>query len=881
VTGDARIEDGGQATLTLLNNPSGVAVDASGNFFFTDRSRVHMVTTSTGVITTVAGNGTSGYIGDGGLAVLARLNSPTGVCVDGSGNIYIADALNNRIRLVTRSTGIINTVAGGGMNRGIGDGGLAASASVSFPRAVTVDASGNIYITDTYNHRIRMVTKSTGIITTVAGGGIRGYRGDNGQATSATLFVPSGVAVDASGNVYIADNYCIRMVTKSTGIITTVAGNGTRGYSGDGGLATAAKLDWTESVTVDASGNVYIADTYNHRIRMVTKSTGIITTVAGDGARGYNDDGGQATSASLNIPSGVAVDTSGNVYIADTDNNRIRMVTKSTGIITTVAGVSISTYRGDGGQAITCKLYAPRGIAFDASGDLYIADSLSNSIRMVTKRTGIITTVAGNGTKGYKADGGQARSSTTYFPNDVAVDASGNVYIADTYNRRIRMLTKSTGIITTVAGYESYDDDDGDGGQATSASLGLPSGVAVDASGNVYIADAWSNRIRMVTKSTGIITAVAGIRGLRGGYSGDGGLATSAKLNAPLRLALVESGNIYIADTWNNRIRMVTKSTGIINTVAGNGTRGYSGDGGLATLARLSIPSSIAVDASGNIYIADAGNNRIRMVTKSTGIISTVAGDGKDGHSGDGGLATSAHLSFPSGIAIDASGSIYVSDTYNDRIRILLLGDPSAASPTFSPSSSAVSTLSPSSSAASTLSPSSSAASTHSPSSSTASTLSPSSSAASTLSPSSSAASTLSPSSSAASTHSPSSSAASTLSPSASAASTLSPSSSAASTHSPSSSAASTHSPSSSAASTLSPSASAASTLSPSASAASTHSPSASVASTLPIPISTFVTSGSPGKAPLEFVLLSTPRPAMRLKCNAACLMLIRAQLKN
>jgi trimeric autotransporter adhesin len=339
-----------------------------------------------------------------------------------------------------------------------------------------------------------------GIITTLAGDGIEGYKGDGGQATSAGLFNPFGVASDASGNVYIADtyNHRIRLVTKSTGIITTVAGDGTQGYEGDGGQATSARLSLPFAVAVDASGNIYIADYFNHRIRLVTKSTGIITTVAGDGTDRYIGDGGQATSTGLPYPFLFAVDASGNIYIADSDNSRVRMVTKSTGIITTVAGDGSRGHKGDGGLATSAGLYNPHGVALDASGNIYIADSFH--IRMVTRSTGIITTVAGDGTEGYKGDGGQATSASFFFTFGLAVDASGNIYIADVNNDRIRLVTKSTGIITTVAGggVKGGVESLGDGGQATSAYVYAPRGIALDASGNIYIATPEYNRIRQV-----------------------------------------------------------------------------------------------------------------------------------------------------------------------------------------------------------------------------------------------------------------------------------------------------------------------------------------------------------------------------------------------
>jgi trimeric autotransporter adhesin len=337
-----------------------------------------------------------------------------------------------------------------------------------------------------------------GIISTVAGTGSYGYSGDGGLATSADISNPDDIDIDASGNIYIADvgNNRIRMVMKSTGILSTVAGTGSYGYSGDGGLATSADLKYPYGVAIDASGNIYIADTYNHRIRMVTKSTGIISTVAGTGPDWYSGDGGLATSAALYNPQGVAIDASGNIYIADTNHDRIRMVTKSTGIISTVAGTGSNGYTREGGLATSAALNLPRGVAIDASGNIYIADTNNNRIRMVTKSTGIISTVAGTGSSGYSGDGGLATSAALYYPQGVALDASGNIYIADTYNSRMRMVMKSTGIISTVAGTGSSGYS-GDGGLATSAALNYPYGVAIDASGNLYIADTNNNRIRM------------------------------------------------------------------------------------------------------------------------------------------------------------------------------------------------------------------------------------------------------------------------------------------------------------------------------------------------------------------------------------------------
>ena len=335
--------------------------------------------------------------------------------------------------------------------------------------------------------------------------------------------------------------------------------------------------------------------------------SGIITTVAGNGDFSYSGDGGPATSASLNSPYRVAVDSVGNLYIADTSNNRIRKVDVN-GTITTVAGNGTSGYSGDGGSAVNASLNGPHDVVVDGEGNLYIADNNNHRIRKVDVN-GIITTVAGNGTQGYSGDGGPAANATIRFPQGVAVDSAGNLYIADTSNHRIRKIDLN-GIITTVAGIGTSGYN-GDSGLATAASLYFPSRMEVDGSGNLYIADTINNRIRKVD-SNGIISTVAGNGSF--GYSGDSGAATSATMIHPGDMAVDSAGNLYIADTSNHVIRKVD-SNGIISTVAGNGTTGYSGDNGPAISAGLLQPRGLTVDDVGNLYIADTDNHRIRKVT--------------------------------------------------------------------------------------------------------------------------------------------------------------------------------------------------------------------------------------------------------------------------
>lgn len=334
------------------------------------------------IITTVAGDSTGGYSGDGGLAIMEQLNNPFGVATDQYRNIYIADMNNSRVRKVIASTGIISTVAGTGTYGYNGDAGAAVNATLSSPYGVALDASGNIYIADYDNYVVRKVTVATGNISTFAGNGTGGYSGDNGSSLSAQLGGPMGVAADAFGNIYIADynNNCIRLVTGSTGNITTVAGNGTQGYNGDNGAAVNAQLNHPTGVSVDASGNLYIADYGNNVVRMVNPS-GTITTFAGNGSPGYSGDNGAAVNAQLNHPRNITA-SSTNLYIADYANQVIRKV-NSSGIISTIVGNGTQGYKGDCGKPTSAELAYPAGMAIDSYGNLYIADNINNRIRKV------------------------------------------------------------------------------------------------------------------------------------------------------------------------------------------------------------------------------------------------------------------------------------------------------------------------------------------------------------------------------------------------------------------------------------------------------------------------------------------------------------------
>jgi sugar lactone lactonase YvrE len=392
-------------------------------------------------------------------------------------------------------------------------------------------------------------------------------------------------------------------------------------------------------------------------VETVFKSVnGTISLIAGNSRPGFSGDGGPAVNAQLNAPTGVAVDKNGNVYISDSLNNRVRLV-NAKGIISTFAGsggIGQPTNFGDGGPAVQAYIHLPGGLALDSSGDLFIADTGDNTVRKVTP-DGNIAAFAGNGLPSYTGDAGPAVTAELHSPEDVAVDSSGNVYIADTGNAYIRKVT-TDGNINFIAGDGSIGYF-GDNGLATSAGLIEPYGLAIDAAGNIYIAERADGRIRQINTKGNIYTIV-GNGSL--GISGDGGSPTSAMLNLPTSVAIDASGNLYIADSLNNRVRLVTKSgTGNISTVAGNGNFSYSGDGFAATAAQLYAPQAVAVDGKGNFYIADAGNNVVREVF-ANGIINTFAGNGSGG---DNSPASSAQLFSPQGVAVDAAGNVYISDT--------------------------------------------------------------------------------------------------------------------------------------------------------------------------------------------------------------------------
>jgi NHL repeat len=796
--------DGGPSTAALLNNPGADTVDAAGNVYIADSTNyvvrvvntqsfaltVAGITIQPGNIATIAGTGVFGNSGDNGSATNATLGYMTGIAVDGSGNIYIVDNNFNYVRKIS-SNGTISAFAGSpsegcnsGDNRNVSRRTHQPAVSISFEcvYGVGTDLAGNVYIADDYSGLISKVDTG-GTITTVAGnfeanpicGDSDPASGDGGSAMNAVFACAVSVKTDASGNLYITDFYgdnvrvvnmqnsaiTVAGITIQPGDVNTIAGNSNSfGYSGDGGSATSALLGEPLDATVDLDGNVYIADSENDVVRKVDVN-GIITTLAGSfESWNYYGDGGPALAASLYYPRGVAVDRSGNLYIADADNNAIRRINGIFGGSSVDLGyvnlgnnntqevqlymnqaVTINSVLGSGDfsvledvpgarakkthsqpqvisvpkdmpakmakrmrEALNHPTPQPKAVPNNnvgvCIGTFAAGDVCSAIVQFAPTQPGprwFQLTATDNNLVNYNfgltgTGVGSVASITPGIINTppggaaigeitgMARDDFGNTYVSD-FNANVVWKITPQGTITDVAGVPGEAGYDGDGGLATNAHFAEPLGLALDSVGNLYVADVFNNVIRKVD-THGIITTVVGNGTV--GYSGDGGLSTSAQLDNPLGVLADKSGNLYIADTYNNVVRKVDLN-GYIVTVAGNGFGAgtgswdggapngeWGGDNAPATQAELNGPSSLALDAVGDLYISDSFNGAIRKVD-AQGTMHTIAGLCGEGcafgYTGDGGPATSAELSEPFGVAVDAAGDVYIADTDNSAIR--------------------------------------------------------------------------------------------------------------------------------------------------------------------------------------------------------------------
>jgi len=596
---------------------------------------------------TLAGNGSPIDHTDG-AGSNARLMNPTGVAVDAAGNIFVADGGDHTIRKVTPD-GTVSTFAGASGVAGSNDGAYN-DARFLYPFAIAVDAAGSVYVTDTGNHNVRKL--AGGVVTTLAGTpGVAG-RAD-GTGTAALFNAPQGIAVAADGTIYVCDtnNSTLRKITP-TGTVTTLAGNPGQTGSADGSGG-GATFNYPTGVAVDSAGNIYVADFDNSVIRKVTPA-GAVSTFVGSAAQTGNADG-QGGAARFDHPMGVAVDGAGNIYVMDTSSQTIRLVSPA-GVVSTRAGTTGMGGRADGAGAAARFFYAT-GIAATSGGTVYVADTGNHTLRVMTP-SGSVGTLAGSTGQTGSADG-PGSSALFAYPAGIALDGSGNLFVADHDNNVIRKITPGGGVTTFAGTAGLAGSADGPGGAAR---FNDPTGVAVDGNGNVFVADAGNSTIREISPG-GNVTTFAGLAGVGGSADGVG---SAARFNAPQGIAVDNVGNVYIADTNNNTVRKVT-SNGTVTTLAGAAGQSGSGDGPGGS-ARFSAPIAVAVDTSGNVYVADFNNATIRKIAVSTGGVITLAGDA--GLPGDvDGTGSFARFNQPYAIAADNNGNVYVADTYNRVIR--------------------------------------------------------------------------------------------------------------------------------------------------------------------------------------------------------------------
>ena len=642
---------------------------------------------STHTIATIAGVGYR----DGIPAREADIGWPLGLVRRPDGDLIVGDYTGHRLWHIDLE-GILHSFAGDGVPGNSGDGGPASEARFSYPHDLCQDKEGNLYLADCRNYTVRRIDYDAGIITRVAGSGRTGRGGNGGPALEAELDTVSGVAVDDEGNVYLAcvQESNIRRVDAKTGTIDIFAGQDGRHYSsersasrpkagsiagasfridvglslegwhGDGGPARDAAFNHPEHIVFGPTGDLYVCDNNNHRIRKIDMKTGIVTTVLGNGQQGSNGDGGPATEASILLPDAMGLDVHGNLYVGEKGGYRVRKVDAETGIVTTLVGTGVPGFGDEGVPGADSPCNSPEGnIVADPDGTMLWSDC-SGRVRKYDGRTGTVTTVAG-GTSVH--DGGPATQGFLSSPGGISVGPDKHIYFTDVWSARVRAIDPITGIIRTVAGNgaRAYG---GDNGPDTEAYLGHPHDVSVDSRGRIVIADPVYGNLRRVDED-GVIRSIAGTG--QQWDKGDGGPAYGASLYQAQSVIHGPNDDIYLGDAIG-RIRKIDSATGIITTVAGTGIQGYTGDGGPAVKARIGSPSAIRFDGEGNLYFSDTAYHVVRKVD-TEGIITTAVGCGEAGFSPDGTPATQARLDRPWGLAVSADGVVYVSDPRNNRVR--------------------------------------------------------------------------------------------------------------------------------------------------------------------------------------------------------------------
>lgn len=723
-TGIAGVNGDGRPPLeSHLYLPQDVTVGPDGLVYIVDWNNHRVRRIRDGVVETVAGTGELGDAQDG-VAIYTQFNHPTNVVFDHQGRMIIAAWHNSLVKRLDFTTGLVENLAGTGARAFGGDGGPGNEARLDLPSSVVVDSNGNLIISDQANYRLRIL-EPNGIINTFAGIGTPGGDGDGGPAIEAQLNGPKGqsappasrIAIDARNRIYIADtgNHRIRLIDEA-GIIRTIAGTGERGYSGDGGPALEARFDTPSDVEVAANGTIYVADTMNNVVRVLRPrgdgSGYTIDTFAGTGERGYAGDGGPAAAARLDRPYGVGLAPNGTVYIADTHNQRIREVrgieqappptprptpppeitpcTDVVGSICTWAGTGGEGYDGEGKHRLETTLYWPFDVAFLPSGRRVLLDWNNHKVREVLDDD-TIETIAGTDFVGdgpadlsdLTPEGADPFTVDLNHPTDVEQFPNGDILFMAWHNHKIRVIDHATGRVRVLMGRGA--NFAGDGGPAKDALVNQPPHGTWDAAGNFYFIDQRNQRIRVLydfatQRDEAIIDTIAGTG--TPGFNGDGA-ALETQLNFPTggnpepsgSLTIGPDGALYFSDTNNNRIRKIVfggaadLKDGEVITVAGTGERGFGGDGGPALAAQLAFPQDLEFGPDGRLYFADTNNHRVRAIDLTTGTIETVAGTGEEGYAGDGGPALEAQLNRPFGVAFDDAGDLYISDTFNSRIR--------------------------------------------------------------------------------------------------------------------------------------------------------------------------------------------------------------------
>jgi sugar lactone lactonase YvrE len=714
-------EDGLEAVESPLYLPQDMEFGPDGLLYVVDwnNHRIRRVNADS-TFETLVGTGELGDANDG-YAREIQLNHPTNIRFDREGRMLVAAWHNSKVKRLNLETGLIENIAGTGARSYSGDGGPANMAALDLPSSVAVNAAGDIIISDQANYRLRLVD-ATGTIFTICGDGTPGYGGDGGPAEMAKLNSPRGQAaqpagrifIDRNDQIYIADtaNHVIRMVDGS-GVITTIAGVGTAGYGGDGGPALQAQFNTPSDVVVDANGFIYVADTMNNRVRRIAPD-GTVTTVAGNGTLGYAGDGGPADEAQLNRPYGVALSPDGDLFIADTHNHRIRRITavlppdfdpnagggfpevpiipcsNEVGTICTYAGTGQTGYSGEGSDRLRTVMYWPFDMEFTPFGRTYVLDWNNHRVREIL-RDDTVQTIVGTEDVGdgpfdlsdLMAPGALGLSVNLNHPTDLFEFPNGDLGIIAWHNHKIRVYDPTTQRTLVIGGRQAAFE--GDNGPFKDARVNQIARGVFDANGNYFFVDQRNQRIRVIRdfatqRGDGIVYAVVGT-GVKG-FNGDGQEPLMTDVSFPAGgnpeptggITIDASGVIYFADTHNHRIRRVEFfdadfRTGVVTTIAGTGVAGYAGDNGPASEALIHLPQDVELGPDGNLYFADTNNHAVRMINLETGVITTVAGNGTLGYSGDGGPAVNAQLNRPFGLAFDPIGDLYVSDTFNSRVR--------------------------------------------------------------------------------------------------------------------------------------------------------------------------------------------------------------------